>query len=133
MMDRSTILAARIMGPALLLFGAALLAGRVDLAELVAALVSDPALRLFAAAISVIAGLVLAVLHNRWGCPSAIAITLIGWLLVLRGASLLMAPPEVMTSFKWVIEAPVLPLISGSLMVAIGGWFAFVGFVRKSS
>jgi hypothetical protein len=58
---------------------------------------------------------------------------LIGWLLVLRGASLLMAPPEVMTSFKWVIEAPVLPLISGSLMVAIGAWFAFVGFVRKSS
>ena len=32
MKDRSTILVARILGPALLIFGAALLAGRVDAA-----------------------------------------------------------------------------------------------------
>ena len=131
MMDRSTILVARILGPALLIFGAALLAGRVDFAGLVAALVSDPALRLFAAAISIILGLILAVLHNRWECPTAIAITLVGWVLVLRGASLLIGSTDVLTSFRWVIEAPLLPLISGGLMVAIGGWFAFVGFLRK--
>lgn len=131
MMDRSTILVARILGPALLIFGAALLAGRVDFAGLVDALVSDPALRLFAAAISIILGLVLAVLHNRWECPTAVAITLVGWMLVLRGASLLIGSTDVLTSFRRVIEAPVLPLISGGLMVAIGGWFAFVGFLRK--
>jgi hypothetical protein len=131
MMNRSTILVARMLGPALLIFGVTVLAGRVDFAGLVTALVSDPALRLFAAAISIILGLVLAVLHNRWECPTAIAITLIGWVLVLRGASLLIGSTDVLNSFRWVIEAPVLPLISGGLMVAIGGWFAFVGFVRK--
>ena len=131
MKDRSTILVARILGPALLIFGAALLAGRVDFAGLVAALVSDPALRLFAAAISIILGLILAVLHNRWECPTAVAITLVGWMLVLRGASLLFGSTDILTSFQWVIEAPVLPLISGGLMVSIGGWFAFVGFLRK--
>jgi hypothetical protein len=63
MADRSPILAARIMGPALLIFGAALLSGRVNIAELVSTLVAEPASRLFAAAVSVILGLVL------WSAP----------------------------------------------------------------
>lgn len=133
MMDRSTILAARIMGPALSIFGAALLAGRVSMGDLVSTLIAEPTTRLFAAAVSVILGLVLAVLHNRWKTPTEIAITLIGWALVLRGTSLLIAPSETMTAFQPVFEASALPLVSGGLMFALGGWFTFVGFVRKTS
>jgi hypothetical protein len=132
MADRSTILAARIMGPALLIFGAALLAGRVNIAELVSTLVAEPTSRLFAAAVSVILGLVLAVLHNRWKTPTEIATTLIGWVLVLRGTSLLIAPVETITSFQPVFEVPALPFVSGGLMVVLGGWFTFVGFFRKA-
>ncbi len=132
MADRPTLLATRIVGPALLIFGVALLAGRVNIPELVSTLVSEPTSRLFAAAISVIVGLVLAVLHNRWKTPTEITITLIGWVLVLRGASLLVAPVETLTSFQPVLEAPALPVVSGVLMLGIGGWFTFVGFLQKA-
>jgi hypothetical protein len=127
------MLIARIMGPALLAFGTALLAGRIDLAALVEALVADPALRLFAAVISLILGLVLAVLHNRWRSPTEVVVTVIGWVLILRGASLLIAPPDMLTSLRPLIESPALPLISGGLMIAIGGWLAYVGFTGKPS
>jgi hypothetical protein len=133
MMDRSTILIARIMGPALIAFGAALLAGRVDLAALVNALVADATLRLFASAISLILGLVLVVLHNRWRRPPEIAITLAGWILILRGASLLVAPPAMLESFRPLIESTALPWISGGVMLVIGALLAFTGFVSKLS
>jgi len=64
----------------------------------VKAIVANPPFLLFAEAISLACGLAMIVGHNIWsGGALPVVVTLVGWLMVIRGASLLALSPAATT------------------------------------
>jgi hypothetical protein len=60
----------------------------------------DMPLLFFISLVMVVAGLAIVIAHNIWsGGALAIVVTLMGWLVLLKGVLLLVLPPDIATSF----------------------------------
>jgi hypothetical protein len=128
----TTHAAARILGPFLLIFGAALALRAPALAPTVGALVQDDALVLFIGIVTLAIGFIMVGLHNYWNSPTAIVISLFGWLTAIRGAALLLVPHALTEVISRAMN-PQLGMIAGGVFALIGLWLGFVGWFTKSA
>jgi hypothetical protein len=77
----------------MILMSLALVLRREPVTEIVPSFVGNPGLVLVTAIITLVAGLAIVLVHNRWtGGARTIIVTLIGWLLLVRAMVLLILP-----------------------------------------
>ena len=124
-----TLIAARIIGPLCILAGVALITQSGRMIAAVSGFFGDSALLVFTAFVTLAMGLTLVVLHPRWNGITAALISLIGWLVVLRGAVLLLAPNLARETMGLLFANPTLVPIAGCVMALIGVWLAYTGFI----
>ncbi|HXJ81533.1 MAG TPA: hypothetical protein VMS64_22985 [Candidatus Methylomirabilis sp.] len=95
MMSAKTRYLARLIGWFLIIVSLAMLVQKQGLALAITALVHDRAALLVAAMVGLAAGLAMVLAHNVWsGGVVPVAVTVIGWFLMLRNAFILFLPAE---------------------------------------
>jgi hypothetical protein len=122
---------ARIVGPYLIVLGAAMLvrAGTLDL--LLPAFMQDGALVFTAGAFVVMAGLTMFALHHHWTGAPAITLNIVALAAILKGAALMLAPELGAALTAVVVRTPPLLIIVALIVLVIGAWLAFVGWGAK--
>lgn len=91
-----TIFLAKFLGLYCIILALAMMTRKASAVATMKALVASPPLLLLAEVISLAGGLALVVGHNIWsGGPLPVVITLLGWVMVLRGGLLVLSPDSV--------------------------------------
>ncbi|HXX04193.1 MAG TPA: hypothetical protein VEJ37_07645 [Xanthobacteraceae bacterium] len=86
----------------------------------------------FAGALLLFAGLLIIAFHQYWSSVAAVLISLFGWVLALRGL-LLMAAPQVYERIGAPLEAAVVVRLIFGVLVAMGLYLTYVGWLAKSA
>ncbi|MGA8221534.1 MAG: hypothetical protein WB780_07745 [Candidatus Acidiferrales bacterium] len=99
-MSPRTIFLSRLLGLYFLLVGLAMLAHRQATVEIVTALVRNAPLMFIGGLIALVAGLAIVLSHNVWsGGILPVIITIIGWIMLLKGALILFLPHDAAAGF----------------------------------
>ena len=123
---------ASIVGPFLLVLGAALALRSTALVSIVSAIIQDDTLLLFIGIVTLACGLTLVGLHNLWDTLPAIVISLFGWFTAVRGAVMLLFPHSLTEIWSRAVT-PQLGVITGAVFALIGLWLAYIGWFRAKA
>ena len=95
-MSPLTVFLGKLIGLYCIIAALALMAHKQSTVERIKALTRNPPLLLLVEVIALIAGLAMVLGHNLWsGGTLAVIVTLIGWLVTIRGVALLVLPENV--------------------------------------
>jgi len=93
-MSPLTIFLAKLLGLYSVIMALAMMTRGKEAVAAIKALVANPPLLLFVELISLAGGLAIVIGHNVWsGGALPVVVTLVGWLMVIRGAGLLALSP----------------------------------------
>jgi hypothetical protein len=123
---------ARIVGPYFILAAVMLFVRQATLPTLLPAFMRDAPLVLATGAFTLMAGLVLVASHHHWTGPSAIAISLVGVAVALKGAWLMIAPDLGADMTAAVVRTPMVLLVAAGLELLVGLWLSCVGWLSKA-
>lgn len=123
---------ARVAGPLMLLSGVAVALRRDKMIAVIDGFAADPALSFVSGVFTLLIGLIIIALHQKWGSVTQVIVSLIGWLLALRGAVLLFAPEDMVALAHQVIGQGATPIgVAGAVMALIGLYLTLIGYARK--
>lgn len=125
----TTFIAARIIGPLLVVAGVMLITQPHRMLAALSSFMLDPATFMLAGFVSLGAGLVLVVLHNRYDSITAVIVSAVGWLMTLRGGVILLAPSVVTSGAELVSRTPNFMPIVGCVMALLGVWLSYTGYI----
>lgn len=125
----STLVLARVVGPVLIIAGILLITQPDRIITSLGSYLLNDALLILAAFMSLILGLGIVTYHPRWDTVSGIFISLVGYVLTLRGALLLLAPQVVHDAAMFVTTQPNVFPIGGCALALLGVWLAYVGYI----
>jgi hypothetical protein len=125
----STFVAARIVGPVLIVAGVALIAHNEAMVRAIGDFIDLAGLLMLSGLVGLTAGLALVTLHRRWDSFTAILISMIGWIAVLRGAATLLLPDLARTEIILVVTNPQVAPIVGCVLALIGVWLTYAGYI----
>ena len=91
----TSIFLAKLLGPILLIAGIAMLVNRKELDALAQELLRSSLLLFLLGLIDFSVGLAIVLNHNVWIADWRVLITLLGWLLIVRGAVRVLIPDQV--------------------------------------
>jgi hypothetical protein len=129
----STRFCARIIGPLMLIIGAAVIIRFDTIAAIIPALFEDAPLLFITGVFTLIVGAVLFAAHHHWTSPAAIVISLLGVLTLVRGAIFLAAPDFLAGIATQAVQAQPVGWIAGGVVLLAGLWLAYVGWLSKSA
>ena len=124
-----TFILARVLGPVLIVAGALAIAQTARVVSAMMGVLSNDALLMFAGFFSLMIGLGLMALHQRWDGISAIVISVLGWVFALRGALVLLAPQFAHAGAQWIFTHPMVLPIAGCVTALVGVWLAYAGYI----
>jgi hypothetical protein len=127
---QTSIFLAKLLGPGLLIAGIAMLINRKELDTIAQELLRSSLLLLLLGLIDFTIGLAIVLTHNVWVADWRVIITLLGWLLIVRGAVRVLIPDRIKPlGAKLLKNANV---VTGSLAVttALGLVLSYFGYVR---
>ena len=127
-MDTSLFLA-RLIGPVLLVVGAAILIDRNNIRALATDFLEHRGLIFLAGVLTLLGGLAIVLTHNVWHGGWAVVITLFGWLLVIGGAFRILFPDSVKALGTTMLASDNYLIGAGAVEALIGAWLCYVGFV----
>jgi len=89
-----TVFLAKLLGLYCIIFAAAMVTRKQSAVATVKAIIANPPFLIFAEIISLACGLAMVIGHNVWsGGALPVAVTLVGWLMVIKGGGLLALSP----------------------------------------
>jgi hypothetical protein len=86
---------------------------------------------LFSGMIALIIGILMVVSHNVWESDWRVAITLIGWIILIKGIVRLLFPEYSFRMVKDFVENTVAFYITDVLILILGLWLAYMGFMSS--
>jgi hypothetical protein len=127
-MRRQTVFLARLFGLGMTIIAIWILADEADLSTIVQQLVRDRPATFLLSLICLISGLAVVVGHQVWsGGIAPVLVTLVGWLLLLRGLVLLLLPANLLESLadalvgaRWLYFAGTVALVLGLILTYAG-------------
>ena len=127
---QTSIFLAKLLGPILLIAGIAMLVNRKELDALAQELLRSSLLLFLAGLIDFSVGLAIVLTHNVWIADWRVLITLLGWLLIARGAVRVLIPDQVKPFGAKLLKNP--NVVTGSLAgtVVVGLVLSYFGYVR---
>ena len=124
-----SVFLARLLGPLLLLLGVGLLVNPRVFRAIATEVVGSLTLVYLFGLIDFAAGLAILLVHNVWTVNWRVLITLIGWLLMIRGAARVLITDTLMDYAKTVIRRKQLYPVSGGVLVILGLVLCYFGYV----
>jgi hypothetical protein len=127
---QTSIFIARLLGPVLLVAGIAMLVNRKQLDAIIAEMLRSPLLLLLLGIIDFAVGLAIVLAHNLWVADWRLIITLLGWLLMVRGAVRMLLPEQAKALATKLLKDS--RVICGGLAVtiALGVVLSYFGYAR---
>jgi hypothetical protein len=126
---QTSIFLARLLGPLLLLPGVSLFLNERGFRTMATEVVGSLTLVYLFGLIDLAAGLAVVLTHNVWVANWRVLITLIGWLLLIRGAMRILFTDTVMGYAKKFIHNKQVYPVSGAMLVILGLVLCYFGYV----
>ncbi|MGB3416004.1 MAG: hypothetical protein WBA36_04995 [Mesorhizobium sp.] len=128
-MSMITIFLGKLLGLYLVAISIAMLTGKRRTLTTLDDMANDGPWMLFSGMVAVAAGLAIVLAHNVWtGGALTLAVTLVGWVALLKGLSLLFVPPHTMArAYKSMGFERYFHLWMGVVLV-LGLWIALKAF-----
>lgn len=126
-MTETTLVIARILGAYMLIMGVAVLIHRNTIREMMERLEKDFPLTFIMGVMALILGLVIVSLHNVWAGPVSVAISLIGWLALLKGAGIVLLRQRYIDLFRPLAQSARAGLLWGAIVALVGLWLLSAG------
>ena len=127
-MDTSLFLA-KLIGPIFVIVGTGLLLNGDRYRAVVDEVMSSHTLLYIFGAVALTGGLAIVLTHNVWGRDWPVTITIVGWLMIVRGSLRIIIPQQVEDlARKMVAGWPEVLLISGVLVITLGAFLCWKGF-----
>jgi hypothetical protein len=124
-----SIFLARLLGPLLLLPGIGLLINPRAFRAMATEVVGSVTLVYLFGLLDFAAGLAIVLVHNVWTVNWRVLITLIGWLLLIRGAARILITDTLIGYAKALIRNKRLYPVSGGVLVILGLVLCYFGYV----
>jgi uncharacterized protein YjeT (DUF2065 family) len=126
----SSILIARLLGPVLVVVGAAALIQPDRVRRLAREFLDGEALLFLSGLLTLTAGLAVVNTHNRWQAGWPVVITLLGWLMALAGIGRLLLPDTLKAIGSGMIEKTGWLRAPGAAFLALGAFLAWHGYLE---
>jgi hypothetical protein len=130
-MTNSTFLA-RLMGPVMLTIGVGMVFGMLlegdAYSSLMKEFIASRALHIITGGLALIAGLAVVNAHNLWVPDWRVIVTILGWLLIVRGISNLVFPVTVQTLGDRMIASHAGVLAGAAITIVIGAILSVMGY-----
>ena len=127
-MDTSLFLA-KLIGPIFVIVGIGLLLNGDRYRAVVDEVMSSYTLLYIFGAIALTGGLAIVLTHNVWVWDWPVIITIVGWLMIVRGSLRILIPQQVEAlARKMVARWSEFLLISGVLVITLGAFLCWKGF-----
>jgi hypothetical protein len=126
---QTSIFLARLLGPLLLLTGAGIVLNPKSFRTIAGEVVRSVTLVYLFGFMDLAAGLAIVLTHNVWVANWRVLITLIGWLLLIRGAVRIVAPEIVMGYAAKVIRNKQVIPSAGAVVGVLGLVLCYFGYV----
>lgn len=123
-MNDPFLVLALFWGPTLLATGIGILVSPAAYAQVYRDLVKQPLAVLVTGLLALNLGLLQVLVFEQWNAPSRILMSLLGWMLLLKGVALVVIPRLVERSAERWEKRKLLP-VSGGVLVAIGIYFTY--------
>ncbi|MDD5173356.1 MAG: hypothetical protein WC419_00860 [Candidatus Omnitrophota bacterium] len=127
----SSILLARLIGPYIILIGVALIFNQKTFRKIIEDFPKNPSLVFMAGLFTFVAGLATVLFHNIWVADWRVIITVFGWLMLIKGVSLVMMPGILFKTTKVYSDNLKLVLIPWGIMILIGIFLVIKGYIIK--
>jgi hypothetical protein len=124
-----TRMLARVIGPFFVIVPPFIAFGTPSAGAMVSSFFANAALVLISAALVLLLGLLIIANHNVWSSPAAFVISLLGWLMALRGVMLLAVPGWAARVATSAIAAGWIVPTVAIILALVGLWLTFVGWV----
>ena len=125
---QTSIFLARLLGPILLIFGVSLFANGRAYRAMRRELVDSALLVGLCGFVDFAAGLAIVLTHNVWVASWRVLITLIGWLLLIRGAVRILVPDVRRYAAKYIGDRRLYTL-SSAVLVILGLVLCYFGYI----
>ncbi|MDH7794924.1 MULTISPECIES: hypothetical protein [unclassified Beijerinckia] len=122
---------ARVLGPFLAIVTAVAAYRMPTMAAMFSDFFANGAVVWITGALLLLCGMIIIALHQYWRAPAAVLISLFGWLLVLRGAIVLVAPNLMIRGGEALMPHQTLLRLSFGLFTLIGLYLTYVGWIAK--
>jgi hypothetical protein len=123
---------ARLMGPVLLIIGIGMIMGMLTEGEgyssLLKEFIGSRALIFVTGGLALLAGLAVVNAHNLWVPDWRVIVTILGWLLIVRGISNLVFPAVVQTLGDRMIASHAGVLAGAAFTIVIGAILSVMGY-----
>jgi hypothetical protein len=126
---QASIFLARLLGPLLLLPGVGLLTNPRAFRTMATEVVGSVTLICLFGFIDLAGGLAIVLTHNVWVASWRVLITLIGWLLLIRGAARILVTDTIMPYAARIIRNRQLYPVSGAALTVLGLVLCYFGYV----
>jgi len=126
---QTSIFLARLLGPLLLLTGAGIVLNPKSFRTIAGEVVRSVTLVYLFGFMDLAAGLAIVLTHNVWVASWRVLITLLGWLLLIRGAVRIVAPETIMGYAAKVIRNKQVIPSAGAVVGVLGLVLCYFGYV----
>jgi hypothetical protein len=128
-MRRQTVFLARLFGLGVTIIAVWMLVDEPDLGAFVPQLVHDRPATFLLALMCLVSGLAVVLGHQVWsGGIAPVLVTLVGWLLLLRGLVLLFLPPNLLESVADALVGAGWLYLAGAVALGLGLILTYAGF-----
>ncbi len=125
----TSIFLARLIGPAFLIMGLALLINRKHFFGIIEDVLANRALLYFAGLLALVPGLAIVLVHNVWTLDWRLIVTLFGWIAVIAGALRLLLPRQISRLGAAMLGREAVLIAGAGFYLVLGVVLSLVGYV----
>lgn len=127
----TTRFCARIVGPLMLITGAVVLARYDTIAMMITGILQDGPLAFVTGLFTLTVGMILFAAHHHWSGATAILISLLGVVTIVRGIILMLAPSFAAELATKALQSGPGAWIAAGVAIAIGLWLTWAGWFAR--
>jgi len=124
----TTIFLAQIWGPVILAVALGTFVSRKYYIKIYHELEKETLAVLLFGMVAISAGIAQIHFHNVWNTFPQVVVSLLGWMLLIKGLAFAIVPRLVDRGGDWTIKSHILPF-AGGLMVIVGVYLSWVGYL----
>ena len=124
----TTLMFARMLGPFLVITGATAIVRAAEMPSLVAQFDASSLWAWVGGAFILLVGLFIVAAHRSWRGATAITVSLVGWLIMLRGLLLLSFPGTFVSMANRMVRAQGAWIAACIVLVLVGVYLTYVGW-----
>ena len=124
---------ARVLGPYLVIVTLTTIARAPEMRVLASQFGASPAWAYVTGAFILLSGLIVVALHPYWRGAAAITVSVLGWMTVAKGVSLLALPQTYISTINSAVEPSIWWRTSFVVIALVGAYLTYVGWAPAPS